>query len=113
MRDLTEKILFSGISQKIEEEIKQHLGETSSIFEFCDFSETESVIAKFIPDILISAVSSAIPDYGSQVSQLKKISLASEIPFLLASRYSGLLATNHPTSSTSPQKVRGPLDCRI
>lgn len=80
MKTHTVKILFSGISSKIGQEIKLHIAESSFTAEFCNFSDAENEILKFSPDILITAISS-FPDFENQVTELKSISELHNIPF--------------------------------
>jgi len=75
------KILFSGITDIIIEEIKNHLDDTPFVFEFCDFNDTEKISINFQPDMLITEISSSFPDYEKQISQLKYISESLKIPF--------------------------------
>lgn len=68
------KLLFCGISEKIEAEIKKHLDNTQLISEFCDLNDTEAFIESFQPDMLFAAVSAAMKDYENQITELKEIS---------------------------------------
>lgn len=75
------KILFSGISEKIEEEIKKNLDGTECLAEFCDLKDTENFISNFHPDILLTTIQSSFNDYQKRVLSLKEISLSLDIPF--------------------------------
>jgi EAL domain-containing protein (putative c-di-GMP-specific phosphodiesterase class I) len=74
------KVLFSGIGDKIEGEIRDHLTDNLYIYEFCNFEDTESYFHRFNPDLLITAVYYSFEDYENQVSLLKAISDSFETP---------------------------------
>ena len=82
MNEKTIKILFAGISDKIEEVIKNHLTDSSYLSEFCDFEDTEALIQNFHPDMLITTISGST-DYKNQVYEISKISESSSIPFAI------------------------------
>lgn len=75
------KLLFSGISEKMEIVIKKHLGNTIMISDFCNLDDTDSFIGSFQPDILITAITSDADYYENQIYTLKKISESYHIPF--------------------------------
>ncbi len=75
------KILFSGVGDRIESEIREHLTDDHYIYEFCNFEDTESYYQKFNPDLLITAIYNSLEDYANQVSLLKVISDSFETPF--------------------------------
>jgi len=81
MNQKIRKILFSGIGDVIESEIKTHLTDNSYLYEFCNFEDTESYFIRFSPDLLITAVHHSIVDYENQLSLLKAISDSFETPF--------------------------------
>ena len=82
------KVLFSGISENIEEEIKNHLNDPGCLSEFCDFEDTKDFIINFHPDILLTTIQSSLPDYENRIIQLKTISNASKIPFAIVVNWS-------------------------
>jgi len=81
MNEKIRKILFSGIGDKIESEIREHLTDDLYIYEFCNFEDTESYFQRFNPDLLITAIYNSFDDYANQVSVLKVISDSFETPF--------------------------------
>jgi len=81
MNQKIRKILFSGIGDKIEREIKTHLSDNFYIYEFCNFEDTELYFQRFNPDLLLTAVYPSCEDYENRVSLLKVISDSFETPF--------------------------------
>ena len=75
------KVLFSGISEKIEEEIKIHLNNPECLSEFCDFENTKDLILNFHPEILITTIEYSLPEYKNRIIQLKIVAELSQIPF--------------------------------
>lgn len=81
METKTRKILFSGIGDKIEDEIRTHFSDSLYIYEFCNFEDTESFFIRLNPDLLITAVHHTLEDYENQIFLLKAISDSFETPF--------------------------------
>lgn len=79
MNKIKRKILFSGIAEKTEEEIKRNLEESDFEYKFCSFDDTESSIESFRPELIVTAVSSSVVDYENRILQLKIISRLNEI----------------------------------
>jgi EAL domain-containing protein (putative c-di-GMP-specific phosphodiesterase class I) len=73
------KILFSGIGEKFETEIKKHLDATPFFYEFCKSADYENSIKEFMPDIIVTTISS-FPEYEKQISHLKSAADADNIP---------------------------------
>lgn len=80
MDQKVKKVLFSGIGDKIESEIRDHLTDNLYIYEFCNFEDTESYFNRFSPDLIITAVYYSFEDYENRVSLLKAISDSFETP---------------------------------
>jgi len=74
------KILFCGLSYRIKDDIKNHLDNTSFLFEFCDVYDSDTLILSFQPDILITAISSDT-GYEEVITRLQIITESFQIPF--------------------------------
>jgi len=116
MNEKSIKILFSGITDNIKEEIEMHLSGAASFYEFCDLENTDASIKEFRPHILITAISASLSEYQVPILELKLISETFSIPFAIIVNksndepYQFLIKNNITKIITTPVKKQDFLD---